>query len=227
MSSEPPTGARDTAAEAARWKKVATARVVDLGLPDDLAEETLAGLDGDVGAWPPRHLVETLIGMDRPADAVRALAFCLPKREGVWWACLAARADVAARPPASEAVTACQTAAEAWVYKPVEERRQACQRAAAACRPNRPSALAALAAAFSSGSLTPPDSPPEVRPVPPADDLTPTTVGNAVILAAVRVDPAGAPDRLARFLAQGIDIANGGTGAASATSAAEPPPPET
>jgi hypothetical protein len=218
MASEP----RAAAAAPARWKKIKAERVADLGLPEPLGDEILEGLPPQTPQQAPEALVEALAEAGRHADAVRVLAFALPKREGVWWACLAAREDIAADSQrALEAHAACLKGAEAWVFKPVEERRLACRRAADACRPDRPAVLAALAAAFSGGSLTPQDSPPEVKPVPPDDSLTPWSVANAVVLAAVRTDPARAPRRFARFLAQGRDIAQGGSGAI------DPEPPRT
>ncbi|WP_299439342.1 hypothetical protein [uncultured Rhodospira sp.] len=201
-------------AQTPRWKKIKATRVADLGLSPDTAEDIL-GEDHEAFAdMPPETVIERLAKADRGLEAMRLLAFALPKREAVWWACLAARADIAADPkPARPNQMACLEAAEAWVYKPVEERRLVCYRAAQACDPDRPAVLAALAAAFSGGSLTPPDSPPEVQAVPPDDALAPLMVGNTLVLATFRTDPVTAPKRLVRFLDQGRNIAQGGTGA--------------
>ncbi|KAA5606910.1 hypothetical protein F1188_03065 [Roseospira marina] len=199
----------DGAVVTGRWTKVRVERVADLGLPWDGDRPKLP--EGVSPAEAPQAAIERLAGADRFAEAVTLLAFALPKREAVWWACLASRFDLDEETP--PAVLACLEAAEAWVYKPVEERRQACYRAVDATRPHSPAALTALAAAWSGGSLVPPEAADTVPAVPPEESLTARTVANAIVLAAVTRDPAGAPDRFRRFLAQGRNIAEGGTGA--------------
>ncbi|MBB4286252.1 DUF6931 family protein [Roseospira goensis] len=201
----------------ARWKKIKAARAADLAVPGDDDDTPLPEAAGDD---PPEAVVLRLAGGGRFPDAVKVLAYALPKREAVWWACLAARHSQQTV-GASAAAVACVEAAEAWVYKPVEERRQACYRIVESKRPDNPAALTALAAAWSGGSLVPPDAPDEVPAVPPDESLTARTVANAIIMAAVMHDPAQAPARFRRFLAQGRDIAEGGTGAIDA--AAAPP----
>jgi len=192
-----------------RWKKVRAERVADLGLPSD-EDEGDAIPAGVASEEPPEAAIMRLIGEGRHAEAVQMLAFALPKREAVWWACLAARGGLGRSP--TPAAVACLEAAEAWVYKPIEERRQACYRAADKSRTTSPAALTALAAAWSGGSVIPPSAAGEVSAVPPEESLTARTVANAVILAAVMHDPVEAPDRFRRFLAQGQDIAQGGKG---------------
>lgn len=139
-------------------------------------------------------------------DAVRVLAFALPNREGVWWACLAARATLPAdRPPGMEAAIA---AAEAWVYHPEEANRRAAFPPAEALGFQTPAGYAALAAFWSGGSLAPPDMP----EVPPSPKLCPTAVAAAVLAAAVLSEPAKAEDKYRAALAAGLDIAAGGNG---------------
>jgi hypothetical protein len=70
----------------------------------------------------PRALIETLVGAGRDLDAVRFLVYCLPPRESVWLACLAAR-------NAGESDAAALDAAEQWVYKPDEEKRRSARAA--------------------------------------------------------------------------------------------------
>jgi hypothetical protein len=138
-------------------------------------------------------------------DAIRFLAHALPPREAAWWACLAARGVMADGPPAH--VKALE-AAEAWVYHPDEEHRRAAMSAAAAAENDAPAHWAALAAAWSGGSLAPPEAP----AVPPGETLPAQAAVGAVLLAAVKNGPEQAPDHHRRFIAQGIDIARGGTG---------------
>lgn len=172
-----------------------------------LSDEGRAALDP---ALAPHDFVGRLCAGELFPDAVRFLAHGLPKREAVWWACLAARAALAAdAPPAQiEAVTA----AEAWVYKPEEENRRAAMARAEAAGFDNPASWAAVAAFWSGGSLAPPEAP----VVPPGDTLTAGAVAGAVLLGAVQREPERAPEKYRRFIAQGLDIARGGNGRADA-----------
>ena len=69
-------------------------------------------------------------------------------------------------------------------------------------------AWAAVAAFWSGGSVAP-EGPPVV---PPADHHTGHAIAGGVVIAALRGDPARAPDRFARFLLSARDIAGGGAG---------------
>src|ERR671916_119514 len=60
----------------------------------------------------PRQFLDALVENGEFHDAVRFLAYALPKREAVWWACLCARAASGANPPAS--ILAALNAAKAW-----------------------------------------------------------------------------------------------------------------
>jgi hypothetical protein len=159
--------------------------------------------DGD-GA--PAYLAK-LLDAGMLGDAVKFLAHGLPKRECTWLACLAARATLPAEPE-PEAIRALE-AAERWVFKPGEESRQAAMTEAnAPDRDPTPAQLAASAAAWSGGSLAPPDAP----EVPPGDFMTPTAVYTALITAAYAAEPERAEAKLRRFVDQAVDIANGGSG---------------
>ncbi|MEJ7639474.1 MAG: hypothetical protein WKF75_16235 [Singulisphaera sp.] len=48
----------------------------------------------------PRQFLDVLIENGEFPDAVRFLAYALPKREAVWWACLCARTASGPNPPA-------------------------------------------------------------------------------------------------------------------------------
>lgn len=140
-------------------------------------------------------------------EAARLAAHALPKREAVWWGCMCARAvpDPALLPVDADALLA----AEAWVRKPTEETlRRAAMEAAQRTAFRSPEAWAAVGAFWSSGSMAPAGQP----VVPPPDHLTGVAVSGGVVLAAVRLKPERAQDRLARFLAAARDIAAGGAG---------------
>jgi len=157
---------------------------------------------------PPAAFLGALVEAGLYTDAVAFMAHGLPKREATWWACLAART---ALPPEPEpALTAALEAAEAWVYKPTDAaRRDAQAKGEAAGLSTAPAALAAAAAGWSGGSLTPADAP----VVPPSDALTPTAVYTAVLMAAAApAEPEAIRARYRLFLEQAVDIAKGGTG---------------
>ncbi len=140
-------------------------------------------------------------------EAARLAAHALPKREAVWWGCMCARAvpDPALLPVDADALLA----AEAWVRKPTEETlRRAAMEAAQRTAFRSPEAWAAVGAFWSSGSMAPAGQP----AVPPPDHLTGVAVSGGVVLAAVRLRPEKAQDRLARFLSAARDIAAGGAG---------------
>jgi hypothetical protein len=161
----------------------------------------------------PGAFVERLAGAGLFPDAVRFLAHGLPKREAVWWACLAARAalDNTAPQPLVQALAA----AEAWVYKPDEANRRAAMASAEAAGFDNPASWAAVAAFWSGGSLAPPEAP----AVPPGETLTAVAAAGAVMLAAVLHEPERAAEKYRLFLAQALDIAAGGNGRIAAPAA--------
>src|SRR5262245_53177425 len=83
MSTSPPT-------------KVTPKSAADIGKLFTLGDEAKPLLrDG----MTPRQYLDILIDKQQYVDAVRFLAHLLPKREGVWWACLCARVAAGASPP--------------------------------------------------------------------------------------------------------------------------------
>ena len=139
------------------------------------------------------------------ADAVRFLAYGLPKREAVWWACVALRRLAGGELPAAdeEAVAA----AEAWVFKPTQK---ACETAGALAEQAghaTPAALAAAGAYWAGESIAPPGAP----KVPPAEDLTATAVANALILAATQSAGGDPKAAFGQILDRGVQVAQGVT----------------
>lgn len=151
----------------------------------------------------PGAFLERLIAERHTHDAVRFLAYALPKREAVWWATRCARlAGGPVLPPEQQA--ALETT-ERWCAGPSEELRRAAMAASEKAELKSPAGCAALAVFFSGGSLGPPDAP----VVPPADDLTARTVTGAVLMAAVVNEPEKAEQKYQRFLEQGLALASG------------------
>ena len=157
-------------------------------------------------AATPAVYLGALVEAGLAADAVRFLAFALPRREAVWWACLAARDLLAVdnRPEIAD----CLCAPAAWVYRPDEEKRRQTLPLAEAVGFETPAGCAALAAYWSGGSIAQPDLP----AVPPDPALTPTMASAAVLLAAALPDPLEAPAKQRLAVARAVDIANGGNG---------------
>jgi hypothetical protein len=95
---------------------------------------------------PGQGIPEALAALEAKGlvlDAVRLLAQALPKREAIWWACLAAR-DLG--PEAAGWATL--KAAEEWVFHPGTAAREAAIAAAAAADQDEPSLDLARAARF-------------------------------------------------------------------------------
>lgn len=151
----------------------------------------------------PRQFLDLLIQQQHYIDAVRLLAYGLPKQEAVWWACLCARS--VAGPNLPPKVAAALQAAEQWAGDPSEGHRRAALPAAEAAELATPAGSAAAAAFWSGGSL----GPPNVPVIPPGEYLTAHGVAGAVMLAAVQSEPAKAAEKYRRFVELGIDVANG------------------
>ena len=147
------------------------------------------------------------------SDAVRFLAFALPVREGVWWACVTGLAIPGA---ASAEPDPGYAAAQDWVYESTHASRFACLAAAEAVQSATPGAYAALAAFWSGGSMAP-EGMPEVLPDPV---LAPTGVAASILLAVAAGDPADAMRFFRDAIRRGVDIGQGGDGRLSAA----PPP---
>jgi len=180
-----------------------TASTVEICARFALSDEGRAILQPDL---PAGTFVDGLCAAGLWIDAVRFLAHALPKREAVWWGCLAARATLGEAP--RDVVREAVEAAEVWVYRPNEDNRRAAMGAATAAGNDTPASWAARGAFWSGGSLAPPEAP----IVPPDEMLTAAAVAGAVCLAAVQNEPEHAPEKYRVFIAQGLDIAGGGTG---------------
>jgi hypothetical protein len=163
--------------------------------------EAARGLLG--GGMTPRQYLEALIRRGLHADAARFLAYALPKREAVWWACLCAGEVLGPEPP--PAAAAALAAARAWVVDPDDEERRAAFAAAEAADVGTPAGCAAAAAYFSGGSMAPAHLP----AVAPPEHVTSDLVASSLTLSAVIKEPEKAPEKYASFLRTGLDVASG------------------
>lgn len=148
----------------------------------------------------PRAYFDALRAAGRDADAVEFLSQALPRWEAVAWAARAVR-DLGA--PADEADARALKAALLWVQDPTEDRRRAAQTAAEDAEPDSPARLAALAAFYSGGSMSPPEA--EILPAP--RDAAGRFAAGAILTAAARAADMDAA--LAASLGAGSAIAAG------------------
>jgi len=140
------------------------------------------------------------------SEAVRVLAHAMPKREGVWWACMCAANTAPADLPAPDRLA--RETAELWVRQQKDEQRRTAMEHAEAGGFQTPEAWAGVAAFWSGDSLSPVGMP----AVPPPPQAVGGAVTGAVALSAVRGDVKRQPERLKRFLESGRNIAAGGPG---------------
>ncbi|MDX2039321.1 MAG: hypothetical protein SFX72_21920 [Isosphaeraceae bacterium] len=152
----------------------------------------------------PRQFIDRLMEKALWIDAVKFMAFALPKREAIWWGLVCARQAYESQPPPEPAAKALE-AADTWLLAPNDDNRRAAMAAAEVAGFGTPAGSAALAAFFSGGSL----GPANVPAVPPPETLTPQAVAGAVMLSAVLEKPELAPKKHERFVTQGFDVAAG------------------
>src|SRR5690348_7746528 len=106
-------------------EKVSATTATEVCSRFELGEEAKRLLRDDL---TPRRYLSLLIEKKHYLDAVRLLAFALPKKEAVQWACLCARRARGTNSPGQ--VSAALQAAEKWVFEQNEDNRRAAMAAA-------------------------------------------------------------------------------------------------
>jgi len=139
-------------------------------------------------------------------EAVRVLAHALPKREGVWWACMCAANTAPA--DLGEPDRLARETAELWVRQQKDEQRRSAMTYSETSGFQSPEAWCGVAAFWSGDSLSPVGLP----AVPPPPHAVGGAIVGAVALSAVRGEVKRQPARLKRFLESGRNIATGGPG---------------
>lgn len=148
-------------------------------------------------------LLAALRGKNAAMDRLRIIAHALPRREAVWWSCLAAREML----PEGAKVPDPLAAAEAWVFKPSDATRNAAEKAANEAAPRDLTAFCASAAVFGDGKM----GTGELAKHPAPAGALGTLVWN-VLLKAMLFDPPKMAEAGDRLIARGLDIARGGNG---------------
>ncbi|KAA0256541.1 hypothetical protein FBQ97_09505 [Acidobacteria bacterium ACD] len=152
---------------------------------------------------PARDYVDRLVAEHHYNDAVTFVAHWLPKRDGVFWACLATRQSMGEETPRKE--RAALEAAERWLEKLDEPSRRACEAAAQALDHTGAAAMAANAAFWTGGSLAPPDLP----AVPPQEFMSAKGVAASVLAAGTVPGRGNVVKRLRELIALGVEIVDG------------------
>ncbi len=144
--------------------------------------------------YSTKQFLGMLIEKELFRDAIRLVAYLLPKREAIGWGCLCVRHILASAP--EQALPRVQTAVERWVSAPNEENRWAAKQAADKEAPKSPSGILGMAVFFAGPSMAPPN----VQAVPPPDHITSEMVANVVILAGVTHEPERAKEKYRVFM---------------------------
>jgi hypothetical protein len=146
-----------------------------------------------------RQFLDALLMRELYPEAIRFLAFAMPPREAVWWACLCVRLTQPALPPPQDQAL---SAATRWAAEPTEPHRQAAEPLAAT---SSAAGYSAKAVAWTGGSLLPPS----MKPLKPGPELPHEAVFAAVSLAVTSVAPDKVSEARRHALALGVNVAKG------------------
>ncbi|MCL6269322.1 hypothetical protein M3P05_05105 [Sansalvadorimonas sp. 2012CJ34-2] len=154
----------------------------------------------------PEGYIQVLLNQKQYYECVRFLAHALPKREGVWWACLATRFTHTPDTPPLNQQTLKVT--ESWVRQPTEELRRNAETLANKGKFKTPDSWAAMAAFWSVGNML--DNNEQTMTAPPF--LYAQAISGSVGMAAAADSEDEIQERYLRFISQGLDLASGGKG---------------
>jgi hypothetical protein len=169
----------------------------------DAFPSALEDVEAEPSDEPSLDFLKALIAAGALEKAVAFCAYLLPRREAVWWGCLAMRTLMPHRAPKDDALL--QTA-ETWVREPDEAQRQAALAAGSDGDRRSPATWVALAAGWSGGSIVPGES----ASVPAPHHLTARAVRAAILMAASRIDARQRTERVKSALEAGLRLAGGG-----------------
>lgn len=155
---------------------------------------------------PPLEFIKQLVQKNLFLDAVKFLAHALPKREAIWWACLAVKKTLPESAPAPQ--LAALNAAEQWAIAPSEDKRLLARAWSEKTGQKSAASWAATAAFWSGGTLSKPGEP-DMMPPP---YLYAHAVSGAISMAAFELNKDNAAEPFRLFIRQGLDLAAGGRG---------------
>jgi len=148
-------------------------------------------------------------------DMIRLLSIALPPREGVWWACIAAR-DITGE--GDDNATHCLRASEAWVFKPDEKNREAARVSLDNVYVDDDTNLVATAVMYAPGTLGPGDM---AQYPAPAGAVSSCVFGmNMISLGAAEEFE----NHTQLLIDRALDIARGGSGKIEVKAAEKPEP---
>jgi hypothetical protein len=163
----------------------------------ELGDEAKALLTDESSTKP---FIGLLVEKELFRDALRLVAYLLPKREAIGWGCLCVRHILSSQK--DKPLPDVQVAAERWVSAPSEENRWAARQSTKKEDPTTASGLLAMAVFFAGPSLAPPN----LQAVPPPDHLTSEMVANAVVLAGVVKEPEKAKEKYDVFMQKALAL---------------------
>lgn len=152
----------------------------------------------DPGEAPSLAFLQALIEARAWNAAVSFCAYLLPRREAVWWGCQSLRHIL----PVDAAAAAALETAETWVRQPEEARRRDALDHGTRADPRAPASWMALAAAWSGGSITPP----QYRHGPPEIHQTARAVRTGLMIAMSRVSNDDMPAIMEGCLREGVAL---------------------
>ncbi|MCK0195922.1 hypothetical protein MWN34_03255 [Ancylobacter sp. 6x-1] len=158
--------------------RIRFAHASDVYAAFDTAEQDIRAPAEEI---PPLDFV-TRLAAGHPEQAIAFLAYLLPRREAVWWACRCVRHLLPEPVPAEEARIA---AAEDWVKEPSDARQRAALRIAVEGDKRQPGVWCAQAAGWSGGNV----SLIEDRPMAAQPHLTPKAINAALMVGLGMTDP--------------------------------------
>lgn len=163
--------------------------------------EDLGDVPGDV---TPLEYVEQLVASENAMTGLMFTALALPKRDAVWWGCLALRGMGKADPLTAEGLRL----AETWCRHPEEEERRAAGEFAQENYFEGAGPWIAFAAFTTSGSMAPAG----LQAVPPSAEVCGKSVAMAIMLATEHEDAFEMIDNQKVAIASAADFANDGDG---------------
>jgi hypothetical protein len=171
--------------------------------PADLAAVAQLGKEAQALLAPGlthRAFVQKMVEAGQHADAVRYIAHAMPKREGVWWAWVAAKR--AAGPEPDPKIKESLDATERWIAQPSDPNRRVAFEKAQAADIGTPAGCTGAAAFFAGDSMAPPG----LQAVPPGEFDTAKAITGAVIMAVVEKEPEKAAEKYQVAIQQGLEV---------------------